>query len=583
MDVNPQAPGVGLADIFEPVDLKDRKTLLQRARFYRAHGGLDGVFTAGTDFSLSVAYIAEKLGLPGLPVETALNATDKSRMREIFKKHGIPSPAWVSFTAADIADLSNPSGAEGAASAPGAVKTANLLRFPGNYPVVVKPVDNMGARGVRMVESPAGLPAALHSALLFSGSGKAIVEEFIEGPEFSIDALVYKGKISTCGMADRHIYFPPFFVELGHTFPSAAPAKVLAEVEDVFRRGVEALGITDGAAKGDIFSTPHGAVVGEIAARLSGGYMSGWTCPYARGVDITEEAMNIAMGIAPAPLEAKRSWTSAERAFISIPGAAEEITGIETALDIPGVQDIFTRIEPGSPLKFPENNVEKCGNIISALPGHEAAVKAAEKAVSCILVRLAPQNPETQNYLFAPAPLKPPAYTLPQEILRPLQKLPQWVKLADVIPHHSDSQGGQAPPAPASSGLSPLRGPALPPMRGYHPRNAPASTGSQTPFFAAGNILILCAENTLEHTEIHEITDWNHREFRASLEEICRIRETQKPPPWAGALALGSVFWQAFIRGSVQGGLWVLDTLSRKNTVEEVQTQTAAWESSSSF
>jgi len=141
----------------------------------------------------------------------------------------------------------------------------------------VKPVDNMGGRGCRRADSLAELRAAVEAALAFSRSGRAIIEEFMDGPEFSADALVHRGEITLCGLADRHIRFPPCFVEMGHTMPSGVDSGTAARLLEVFYAGIRALGITNGAAKGDLKLTPKGPMVGEIAARLSGGYMSGWT------------------------------------------------------------------------------------------------------------------------------------------------------------------------------------------------------------------------------------------------------------------------------------------------------------------
>jgi biotin carboxylase len=506
MDGNPGAPGAGLADIFEPVDLKDTEGLLERARFYRQTQGLDGVFTAGTDFSVAVACIAEALGLPGIPVEVARNATDKSRMRELFARHGVPSPKFLSCAAGDLDSLS---------------------LFSGHFPVVVKPVDNMGSRGVQTVAGPGELRAACEKALSFSRSGRLIVEEFIQGLEFSVDAIIYKGRIHACGIADRHIFFPPFFVELGHTFPSHADKKVLADIEEVFRRGIEALGITNGAAKGDIFHTGSGAVAGEIAARLSGGYMSGWTCPYAFGVDITEAAMHIALGLPPGDLRPRRAWTSAERAFISIPGRAARILGIDEALAVPGVQDIFTRIEEGASVRFPENNVEKCGNVITALPDRELAIAAAEKAVSCILVRLEPGNPETAAFLFGGQPSRqPPAFIFPGGMQRLIEEMPAAL-----------------PPQKDTATVS-LGGFLLADIKG-------------DPGVAAG---------------------WNGLCFGEAWETLERIRGNTPPPAWAAVIVLGRVFWRAFLRGGVQGALWTLDTLEQEKTAENVYKRIKEWD-----
>jgi hypothetical protein len=245
--------------------------------------------------------------------------------------------------------------------------------------------------------------AAAADALRFSRSGRAIVEAFMEGPEFSVDAIVYHGEIMICGLADRHIFFPPYFIEMGHTMPTVIATEQQAALLETFCAGVRALGLADGesigAAKGDIKLTPKGPMIGEIAARLSGGYMSGWTYPYSSGVEPIRAAILAAMGRKPDGLVPLKTWTSAERAFISIPGTVRAITGTETARSNPLVKDLFLRIAKGDKVNFPENNVSKCGNIISTAPDREAAIEAAESAVRSILIHLDPTDQETAEFL----------------------------------------------------------------------------------------------------------------------------------------------------------------------------------------
>jgi biotin carboxylase len=393
-DANSSAPGARLADRFLPVDLKDREGLAAAARGIREKFGLDGVFTAGTDFSASVAWVARELGLPGIPFDTALKASDKLLMREALAAAGVSSPRYLAAAAAD-----DP-----------AIVAAGL-----GFPLVVKPADSMGARGCRSARDAAELAAAVDAALPFSHSGRVIVEEYIDGPEFSIDALVDGGEILIRGIADRHIHFAPFFVELGHTMPSAYPTEVIEEVLRVFCLGVRALGIRLGAAKGDMkYCLSRGrAVVGEIAARLSGGYMSGWTYPYASGIDVTREALRLCVGL---PLDGEkkdRGWVSAERAFISLPGKVASIEGCVEAERMPYIKQLFLRVAPGDRVVFPANNVEKCGNVISQAPTREDAVLAAESAARAIFIRLALGESETEAFLSLAASADPAAKPWP--------------------------------------------------------------------------------------------------------------------------------------------------------------------------
>ena len=408
VDADPAAVCIPLAARFEKIDLKDREGVEALGRSLMEQGGLEGIMTVGTDFSATVAWAAEKLGLPGIPFESALDASDKERMRRRFKAAGVPSPEFVIMK-----DLP---------------REGETLPF--SWPAVVKPVDNMGARGCRRVDSFAELREAVSSALEFSRSGRAIVEEYMEGPEFSVDALVYRGEITICGIADRHIFFPPYFIEMGHTMPSAEDPAAIRSLLDAFVRGVKALGITNGAAKGDIKLTPRGPMIGEIAARLSGGYMSGWTYPYSSGVLPVRGAIEIALGKKPGRLEPEWNWTSAERAFISIPGKVRSIEGVEHARTMPWVKDVFMRIRPGTPVSFPENNVTKCGNIISAAPGRLDAVEAAENAARSILVRLEAPDAATAAFLAVPpsgekAAFPPDAFVLDAKLLALLAALPE--------------------------------------------------------------------------------------------------------------------------------------------------------------
>ena len=94
-DGNPDAVCSKMADIFEPVDLKDKDGLVHLAEKIKEKGMvIAGVFTAGTDFSANTAYVAEHLGLFGHRYESCLNASNKVRMRGCFKKNGVPSPEF---------------------------------------------------------------------------------------------------------------------------------------------------------------------------------------------------------------------------------------------------------------------------------------------------------------------------------------------------------------------------------------------------------------------------------------------------------------------------------------------------------
>lgn len=379
VDANKNAVCVPFADVFVQIDLKDREKIADLAMSYGDK--LKAVFTAGTDFSASVSYVAQKCGLISHSFEAAMNASNKVLMRKCFREKGVPSPDFVEVSESEIETLSSDD---------------SVL-----FPKVVKPVDNMGARGCRLVRNKSEFEPALRDAVAFSRTGKAIVEDYMKGMEFSIDALVHEGNVTITGFADRHIFFDPYFIEMGHTMPSSVSDAVKKNVVDVFVKGVKALGLTEGVAKGDVKYTEKGAMIGEIAGRLSGGYMSGWTYPYASGVNLTMEAMKIALGLGKTlPSEIECNAVSHERAFISIPGVVSVVYGEDKAVASPFVKNVFFRVKEGSRVDFPRNNVEKCGNVISRCADRRLSLKGAEMAVSEIVLRLEKNNESTQNYLM---------------------------------------------------------------------------------------------------------------------------------------------------------------------------------------
>ena len=488
VDGNPEASGRDSGDHFECVDLKDRDGLLAIARGHAERTGLDGVFTAGTDFSSSVAWVAEKMGLPGISFAAAMRATDKCLMRTAFAAAGVPSPNFCCWTGDGD---------------PRSVHAVGL-----HFPLVVKPVDNMGARGVRRVDDDAELADACRAALPLSRSARVIVEQFMEGRELSLDAIVHDGRVTVCGVADRHICFPPSFVEMGHTIPSELDPGTLEDIERVFAAGIRAIGIDNGAAKGDIKLTARGPMVGEIAARLSGGYMSGWTFPLSSGVEVTEAALNIAVGLPPGDLSPRLRRTCAERALISIPGIVADILGVEDARQLAGVEHVFLRIAPGDEVLFPSNNVQKCGSVIAAGEGRAEAVAAAERAIQALCVRLRPDTEKTTRFIFR-------------------------------------ETGNNAYPSMDSGTLRSIR--ALPPFRGD-----PIAAAADGPL----------AVEMPDGFDRQEAPDWHGMPMRDAVRHA--LARGGGAPARARAVqsfTLSGLFWRAIVRGGAQGGTYLLESV----------------------
>ncbi len=377
-DYNPEAAGMRLADFPIVVSTRNINLTVNTTREFHQTCPLDGVMTVGTDASQTVAAVADALDLPGIPFEVAERATDKIKMRYCLREHNVPIPDFRPVWSLQEAEM--------------ALKDLPL-------PLVIKPCDNMGARGVKKIFRPEDLIPAFQEAKEASISGKLILEEFMPGPELSLDALIFDGRIEITGIADRHIEREPYFVEVGHTLPSNLPEAQLEEVKDVFRQAIRALGIDHGAAKGDIKLTSEGPKIVEVAARLSGGWMSAHTYPLSSGVNLMKAAIQVALGETPTDLKPKTTLVSAERSLIPPPGRILSIKGVEEARKIKGVKEIIFMKEAGDSMEEITSNLGKTGYVITVDKTREEAIRINDLARKTIRIEMGEPNTLTWDII----------------------------------------------------------------------------------------------------------------------------------------------------------------------------------------
>lgn len=366
-DYNKDAHGMKIADLPMVVSTRDVDGSVRAARDLSKQMEINGVITVGTDASTTVAAVANALGLPGNRFEDAYAASNKIRMRERFKKNNVPQPNFFPVWNYE--------------------ETMEAFKHL-NKPVVLKPADNMGARGVMKVENESDILAAFNRAKSSSPSGEVIIEEYMDGPELSIDMLIYENEIYVTGVADRIIEYPPFFIETGHIMPSALDKDKIEDAIKVMKDGIKALNLKIGAAKGDIKVTKNGAMVGEIAARLSGGFMSAYTYPLSTGVNLIKNAIEISLGNPPSDLKPKWNKVSVEKAFLPGTGIIESIEGIENAKNIKGIKEVFIKTKVGDILVPPTNNLDKAGNVIAVGNTRDEAIAMANKAIDLVHFKL---------------------------------------------------------------------------------------------------------------------------------------------------------------------------------------------------
>lgn len=542
-DGNPKASGVCFADEFVPIDLKDTDSLVNYAQNL-CKTKFDGVFTAGTDFSVAVSSIAEKLNLPGHSLQAAKNASDKFLMRSCFKNADVPSPDFILVDSKNYSETQNGDNSI-------LTKINNCLGFP----LVVKPVDNMGARGCQLVSAFEELPLAIKKAQNNSRSNRAIAENFMDGPEFSVDALVFDGEVHITGFAMRHIFYPPYFIEMGHTMPADFPQDKIEELISVFKKGVFALGLSWGAAKGDIKYTSKGAMIGEIAGRLSGGYMSGWTYPYSSGVNLTEQALLLAVGERPNALQPLYEKISAERAWISIPGVIAKTPTSEELAKLKEnscVKILMPRYKVGDKVVFPTNNVEKCGNVITVCEDRKKAISVANDICSKIVIQLEKNNEQTDDFLCKPLGgegFPPDAFCLPDELSSIINNLPDTY-LNDLPDAHLENILQDVEKTSEKLQIKKLLKIDVSKYIKNH-----KTTGNKINLFYEP-----LPQDVEFYLQKNILYDWNHRSFSDTikyLEHNGYIKKSNKKINDSDSVILNGIFWRSVFRGGLQGALYV--------------------------
>lgn len=234
--------------------------------------GIDAIVTAATDKPLvMMACIAEKYGFPFFSVETAQWSTDKYQMKQRFMEGGVPCAKGRLVKSVE--------------------ETADMV-----YPVIVKPRDNSGSRGVKLCRSKEELAASMSEAFEVSKLDTILVEEFIEGPEYSIEGLHYDGSTEVIQFTEKKTTEFPYNVELGHN----QPAKLTDEQKNAIREIVYRIGKTlkfeNCPSHTELKINERGIFVIETSPRLGGDYITSTLVPLSTGINMEDQLLHIALG-----------------------------------------------------------------------------------------------------------------------------------------------------------------------------------------------------------------------------------------------------------------------------------------------
>ncbi len=261
-----------LVDVFYPISIVEKEQILAICQQEQT----DGICTIASDVAApTVAYVAEQMGLVGNSYEASLRANNKWLMRQAFTKANVPCPQHMCVTNVDI----------------------DTIQTQMNLPLIVKPSDRSGSLAVKKITEWQQLPSAIQEALAVSFKGEAMVEEFIEGREISVEFISYQGKHYPLQITDKVTTGAPHFVELEHHQPSSLSVDMYDTIYAITERALNALGITNGASHAEYKITDDGQVyVMEIGARMGGDFIGSDLVQLSTGYDFVKGVLEVALG-----------------------------------------------------------------------------------------------------------------------------------------------------------------------------------------------------------------------------------------------------------------------------------------------
>jgi len=363
LDGDPNAPGFAYADKSYTEDIKDPATCLEAVKDEKPVA----VFALATEVAvITVATLAKAFGLKGVSMEAALNCTNKRRMRECFLKDNLPSPKF--FAISDKQNLHS---------------TAQSI----GYPLVIKPSDNAGSRGVSIVESTSELDNAYEHAMSFSRNNEILIEEYMRGEEISVEAFVQDGEVTILSLSDKIRTPPPYPLDIRVVFPSNKIEPIQEEAKQIAEQAIKSCELDNAVVHIEMMVTADGPKLVEMAARGAGFHvfskMLAWVC----GINTIELLMHISLG-----RKVFIEHLEQRGAVLSFPfaktGVVKQINGLDAIRLLKGVRDTEVYVKPGDTVNMLRSGSDRVGHIITYANDRATAIRIADDAEKLLTIEV---------------------------------------------------------------------------------------------------------------------------------------------------------------------------------------------------
>lgn len=365
-DGNSEAPGFKYADKSKVANITSEELMLEIARNER----IDGVIHPCSEVAMNVmGRINDELGLCGISRETALKATNKHLMRIAFEEGNAPSPWSECFEFAEEA--------------------WQIYEKTSTIDMILKPSRNSGSRGIYKISK--GLKKTEFGAL-FERSKKesrdktVMLEQFIDGPEFSVEIIIWEKEIHILAVTDKKTTGEPYFVELGHNQPSCFKESLVHIIEQAAYKGVVSLNLNNCAAHAEIKLHEDKAYIMEIGARLGGDFISTDLTRLSTGVDMVEAAVNVALGVKPDLTPKEHKHGVCIRYFCPIPGKVIKIENENILKNDPSVYSYEIYHREGDMVNEVKSSLDRSGHVIVIGETPQQAIRHAEDLINTVKI-----------------------------------------------------------------------------------------------------------------------------------------------------------------------------------------------------
>jgi biotin carboxylase len=328
IDPSPEPLGKTEADFFYQVEGNDYDITREIALKHHVNGIVTGQMEKPMRL---MSKLANELGYLFHKPDVVEKTLDKWLMKHAFQKYGVPCAKGKLIGFSDV------------------LTPDTLNGF--TYPLIIKPKDAFSSRGVFKIDNYKKIADYISETRSFSSNGDVLIEEFIDGKEFSIESITFKGKTTIVQITEKFITPFPNTVEMGHLQPAFLTEEQRNQISEIVIDAIAAIGIDNSASHAEVILTSDGPRIIEIGARLGGDFISSYLTKASTGISMDKAAVQIALGIEPDLQKKQDRYAYIKYVELAVGEKVNRVENISDLYVLPGLVLAQIFVKPGDVIK----------------------------------------------------------------------------------------------------------------------------------------------------------------------------------------------------------------------------------------